>query len=78
MGEESIYGDGPASVVGGLSALYGATGLVGRTLKTAFPKKHKSSSVQEKLLQEKLLSLSLAPLLGVPLGMAESSTRQIY
>jgi hypothetical protein len=63
--------------VGGLTSLYGGTGLVGRTLKTAFPKKYKSSSNAERsYYKKKLLSLLLAPLLGVPAGMAESSTRQ--
>jgi hypothetical protein len=75
MGEESIYGDGPASVVGGLSALYGATGLVGRTLKTAFPKSIRAAGAGEAITRKTPFPI-ITPLLGVPLGMAESSTRQ--
>jgi hypothetical protein len=38
MDEQSLFNpDQPASYIGGLSALYGGTGLVGRTAKLAFP-----------------------------------------
>jgi hypothetical protein len=38
MGEQSLFNpEAPATYTGGLSALYGGTGLVGRTAKFAFP-----------------------------------------
>jgi hypothetical protein len=75
MGEESLYGEGPASVVGGLTSLYGGTGLVGRTLKTAFPKSIRAAGAGEAITRKTPFPI-ITPLLGVPLGMAESSTRQ--
>ena len=75
MGEESIYGDGPASVVGGLTSLYGGTGLVGRTLKGAFPKSLKAAAIGEKITKKTPFPI-VASLLGVPAGMAESETRR--
>jgi hypothetical protein len=75
MGEQSIYGEGPASVIGGLTSLYGGTGLVGRTLKTAFPKSIRAAGAGEAITRKTPFPI-ITPLLGVPLGMAESSTRQ--
>ena len=75
MGEQSLFGEGPASVVGGLTSLYGGTGLVGRTLKTAFPKSIRAAGAGEAITRKTPFPI-IAPLLGVPLGMAESSTRQ--
>jgi hypothetical protein len=75
MGEESLYGEGPASVVGGLTSLYGGTGLVGRTLKTAFPKSIRAAGAGEAITRKTPFPI-ITPLLGVPVGMAESSTRQ--
>ena len=75
MGEQSLYGEGPASVVGGLTSLYGGTGLVGRTLKTAFPKSIRAAGAGEAITRKTPFPI-ITPLLGVPLGMAESSTRQ--
>ena len=75
MGEESIYGDGPASVVGGLTSLYGGTGLVGRTLKGAFPKSLKAAAIGEEITKKTPFPI-VASLLGVPAGMAESETRR--
>jgi hypothetical protein len=75
MGEQSIYGEGPASVIGGLTSLYGGTGLVGRTLKTAFPKSIRAAGAGEAITRKTPFPI-ITPLLGVPAGMAESSTRQ--
>jgi hypothetical protein len=75
MGEQSLYGEGPASVVGGLTSLYGGTGLVGRTLKTAFPKSIRAAGAGEAITRKTPFPI-ITPLLGVPVGMAESSTRQ--
>jgi hypothetical protein len=75
MGEQSLYGEGPASVIGGLTSLYGGTGLVGRTLKTAFPKSIRAAGAGEAITRKTPFPI-ITPLLGVPLGMAESSTRQ--
>jgi hypothetical protein len=75
MGEQSIYGEGPASVIGGLTSLYGGTGLVGRTLKTAFPKSIRAVGAGEAITRKTPFPI-ITPLLGVPAGMAESSTRQ--
>jgi len=75
MGEESLYGEGPASVIGGLTSLYGGTGLVGRTLKTAFPKSIRAVGAGEAITRKTPFPI-ITPLLGVPAGMAESSTRQ--
>jgi hypothetical protein len=75
MGEQSLYGEGPASVIGGLTSLYGGTGLVGRTLKTAFPKSIRAVGAGEAITRKTPFPI-ITPLLGVPLGMAESSTRQ--
>jgi hypothetical protein len=75
MGEQSLYGEGPASVIGGLTSLYGGTGLVGRTLKTAFPKSIRAVGAGEAITRKTPFPI-ITPLLGVPAGMAESSTRQ--
>jgi hypothetical protein len=75
MGEQSLYGEGPASVIGGLTSLYGGTGLVGRTLKTAFPKSIRAAGAGEAITRKTPFPI-ITPLLGVPVGMAESSTRQ--
>jgi hypothetical protein len=75
MGEQSLYGEGPASVIGGLTSLYGGTGLVGRTLKTAFPKSIRAAGAGEAITRKTPFPI-ITPLLGVPAGMAESSTRQ--
>ena len=75
MGQESIYGGGPASVIGGLTSLYGGTGLVGRTLKGAFPKSLQAADIGAKITKGTPFPI-VAALLGVPAGMAESETRR--
>jgi len=69
-GEQSIFGDEPASVAGGLATLaYPGIGTFGRTLPKAFP-----GSVRAAITRKTPFLLPTT-LLGIPVGMAESQVK---
>ena len=76
MGEESlIYGDEPASVVGGLATLaYPGIGAFGRSLPKAFPGSVRAAGAGEAITRKTPFVLPTA-ILGIPVGMAESQVR---
>ena len=74
-GEQSIFGEEPASVVGGLATLaYPGIGAFGRTLPKAFPGSVRAAGAGE-AITKKTPFLLPATLLGIPVGMAESQVR---
>ena len=74
-GEQSIFGDEPASVAGGLATLaYPGIGTFGRTLPKAFPGSIRAAGAGE-AITKKTPFLLPATLLGIPVGMAESQVR---
>ena len=74
-GEQSIFGDEPASVTGGLATLaYPGIGTFGRTLPKAFPGSVRAAGAGE-AITKKTPFLLPATLLGIPVGMAESQVR---
>jgi len=74
-GEQSIFGDEPASISGGLATLaYPGIGTFGRTLPKAFPGSIRAAGAGE-AITKKTPFLLPATLLGIPVGMAESQVR---
>ena len=74
-GEQSIFGDEPASVAGGLATLaYPGIGAFGRTLPKAFPGSVRAAGAGE-AITKKTPFLLPATLLGIPVGMAESPVK---
>jgi hypothetical protein len=76
MGEESLlYGEEPASVVGGLATLaYPGIGAFGRSLPKAFPGSVRAAGAGEAITRKTPFVLPTT-LLGVPVGIAESQVR---
>jgi hypothetical protein len=74
-GEQSIFGDEPASVAGGLATLaYPGIGTFGRTLPKAFPGSIRAAGAGEAITRKTPFLLP-ATLLGIPVGMAESQVK---
>lgn len=74
-GEQSIFGDEPASVVGGLATLaYPGIGAFGRTLPKAFPGSVRAAGAGEAITRKTPFLLPTT-LLGIPVGMAESQVK---
>ena len=74
-GEQSIFGDEPASVAGGLATLaYPGIGTFGRTLPKAFPGSVRAAGAGEAITRKTPFLLP-ATLLGIPVGMAESQVK---
>ena len=74
-GEESIFGDEPASVAGGLATLaYPGIGAFGRTLPKAFPGSVRAAGAGEAITRKTPFALPIA-LGGIPVGMAESQVK---
>lgn len=74
-GEQSIFGDEPASVTGGLATLaYPGIGAFGRTLPKAFPGSVRAAGAGEAITRKTPFALPTA-LIGIPVGMAESEVR---
>ena len=74
-GEESIFGDQPASITGGLATLaYPGIGAFGRTLPKAFPGSVRAAGAGE-ALTKKTPFLLPTTILGIPVGMAESQIK---
>jgi hypothetical protein len=74
-GEQSIFGDEPASVAGGLATLaYPGIGTFGRTLSKAFPGSVRAAGAGEAITRKTPFLLP-ATLLGIPVGMAESQVK---
>ena len=74
-GEQSIFGEEPASVVGGLATLaYPGIGAFGRTLPKAFPGSVRAAGAGEAITRKTPFALPTA-LLGIPVGMAESQVK---
>jgi hypothetical protein len=76
-GEQSIFGDEPASIAGGLATLaYPGIGAIGRTLPKAFPGSVRAAGAGEAITRKTPTKFLLpTTLLGIPVGMAESETR---
>jgi len=75
IGEESIFGDEPASVAGGLATLaYPGIGAFGRTLPKAFPRSVRAAGAGEAITRKTPFILPTA-ILGIPVGMAESQVK---
>ena len=76
-GEQSIFGDEPASISGGLATLaYPGIGAIGRTLPKAFPGSVRAAGAGEAITKKTPTKFLLpTALLGIPVGMAESETR---
>jgi hypothetical protein len=74
-GEQSIFGDEPASVAGGLATLaYPGIGAFGRTLPKAFPGSVRAAGAGEAITRKTPFLLPTT-LLGIPVGMAESQVK---
>jgi hypothetical protein len=74
-GEQSIFGEEPASVAGGLATLaYPGIGAFGRTLPKAFPGSVRAAGAGEAITRKTPFALPTA-LLGIPVGMAESEIK---
>jgi hypothetical protein len=74
-GEQSIFGEEPASVAGGLATLaYPGIGAFGRTLPKAFPGSVRAAGAGEAVTRKTPFALPTA-LLGIPVGMAESEIK---
>lgn len=74
-GEESIFGDQPASITGGLATLaYPGIGTFGRTLPKAFPGSVRAAGAGQ-AIEKKTPFLLPTTLLGIPVGLAESEIR---
>ena len=74
-GEQSIFGDEPASVAGGLATLaYPGIGTFGRTLPKAFPGSVRAAGAGEAITRKTPFLLPTT-LLGIPVGMAESQVK---
>jgi len=74
-GEQSIFGEEPASVAGGLATLaYPGIGAFGRTLPKAFPGSVRAAGAGEAITRKTPFALPTA-LLGIPVGMAESQVK---
>ena len=74
-GEQSIFGDEPASVTGGLATLaYPGIGTFGRTLPKAFPGSIRAAGAGEAITRKTPFLLPTT-LLGIPVGMAESQVK---
>jgi len=74
MGEESVFGPQPASLIGGLSTLYGGTGLLGRTLPKAFPGSVRAAGAGEAITRKTPFPIPVT-LLGFGAGSLESNVR---
>jgi len=74
-GEQSIFGDEPASVAGGLATLaHPGIGTFGRTLPKAFPGSVRAAGAGEAITRKTPFLLPTT-LLGIPVGMAESQVK---
>jgi hypothetical protein len=74
-GGQSIFGEEPASVAGGLATLaYPGIGAFGRTLPKAFPGSVRATGAGEAITRKTPFALPTA-LLGIPVGMAESEIK---
>jgi hypothetical protein len=74
-GEESIFGDQRASILGGLATLaYPGIGAFGRTLPKAFPGSVRAAGAGE-AITKKTPFLLPTTLIGIPAGLTESQIR---
>lgn len=74
-GDESLFGDQPASITGGLAALYPSVGFGGRTLKGAFPTSQMAATAGEKITKYTPFPL-VAGFTGMPVSSLESGYRE--